>query len=166
MILPSTHTSLCGSGFETVINGAEAMELDQAEVALAAGTENMSAAPFVVDGNAVRWGVPLGKGPEMKDSLWAGLTDSLAGTPMGITAENLGAKFGITREQCDAYGLRSQQLWAKAKEAGVFDGQCLSLSACLSVCLSVWMCVYIYIHMCVAPAESPHPHHPTHIHTQ
>lgn len=120
-----TPTRLCGSGFETVINGAEAMELDQAEVALAAGTENMSAAPFVVDGNAVRWGVPLGKGPEMKDSLWAGLTDSLAGTPMGITAENLGAKYGITRAQCDEYAFRSQQLWLKAKEAGVFDGACV-----------------------------------------
>lgn len=98
------------------------MELDQAAVTLAAGTENMSAAPFVVDGNAVRWGVPLGKGPQMQDSLWSGLTDSLAGTPMGITAENLGAKFGITRAQCDEFGIRSQQLWAKANGAGVFDG--------------------------------------------
>ncbi len=118
-----TVNRLCGSGFETVANGAEAMELDQAKVALAAGTENMSAAPFVMDGNSVRWGVPLGKGAEMKDSLWAGLTDSLAGTPMGITAENLGAKYGITRAQCDEFGLRSQHLWLKAKEAGVFDAE-------------------------------------------
>jgi acetyl-CoA acyltransferase 2 len=99
------------------------MELGQAEITLAAGTENMSAAPFVIDGNAVRWGVPLGKGPEMKDSLWGGLTDSLAGTPMGITAENLGAKYGITRLQCDELGFRSQQLWSKAKEGGVFEAE-------------------------------------------
>lgn len=52
---------LCGSGFETVMNGAELIELGQAKVVVAAGTENMSAAPFVADGNAMRWGVPLGK---------------------------------------------------------------------------------------------------------
>ncbi|GAB5029484.1 3-ketoacyl-mitochondrial [Nannochloropsis oceanica] len=118
-----TINRLCGSGFETVAMGCEAMELGQASVALAAGTENMSAAPFVVDGNSVRWGTPLGKGPEMKDSLWSGLTDSLAGTPMGITAENLGTKYGITRGECDEYGVRSQQLWAKAKEGGKFDAE-------------------------------------------
>jgi len=118
-----TINRLCGSGFETVIMGCEAMELGQASVALAAGTENMSAAPFVVDGNSVRWGVPLGKGPEMKDSLWAGLTDSLAGTPMGITAENLGAKYGITRQECDEFGLRSQHLWAKAQERGALQAE-------------------------------------------
>ena len=49
----------------------------------------------------------------MEDSLWAGLTDFQIKTPMGVTAENLAEKFGITREQCDAYAVRSQQRWKK-----------------------------------------------------
>jgi hypothetical protein len=53
--------SLCGSGFETVINAAEMIELGQGHIAIAAGTENMSAAPFTLDGNKARWGVALGQ---------------------------------------------------------------------------------------------------------
>lgn len=58
----------------------------------------MSMAPLQVDGNDARWGVALGKGLAMRDSLWDGLTDRYAGTPMGITAENLAVKYGISRE--------------------------------------------------------------------
>ena len=53
------------------------------------GTENMSQAPMVIDGITARWGAALGQGMVAKDSLWSGLTDSYAGVPMGITAENL-----------------------------------------------------------------------------
>ena len=56
-----------------------------------------------------------------EDSLWAGLTDAHAKIPMGITAENLAVKYGITREQCDEFGLRSQTKWAEANAAGVFN---------------------------------------------
>ena len=58
----------------------------------------MSNAPLNVSGNNARWGVKLGTGLKMSDALWDGLTDSYAGTPMGITAENLAKKYGITRE--------------------------------------------------------------------
>lgn len=51
-----------------------------------------------MDGNDARWGVSLGAGLKMRDSLWDGLTDQHAGTPMGITAENLAEKYGISRE--------------------------------------------------------------------
>ena len=60
---------------------------------------------------------------QMTDSLWSGLTDSYAGTPMGVTAENLAKKYNITREECDEYAVRSQQTWGKAKEAGHFDAE-------------------------------------------
>ena len=83
----------------------------------------MSAAPMLIDGLAARHGVALGKGLQAQDSLWAGLTDSHAGFPMGMTAENLASKFGVTREQCDEYSLRSQQLWKKAHDAGVFQAE-------------------------------------------
>mmetsp|Transcript_28533 Transcript_28533/g.37332 ORF Transcript_28533/g.37332 Transcript_28533/m.37332 type:complete len:401 (-) Transcript_28533:483-1685(-) len=118
-----TINRLCGSGFESVILGAESILLGNAEVALCGGTENMSACPMVVDGNAARWGVALGKGLEMKDSLWAGLTDSYAQTPMGVTAENLAEKYGITRQECDEYGYRSQVSWGEANKNGAFEAE-------------------------------------------
>eukprot|EP00588_Corethron_pennatum_P030009 CAMPEP_0194326758 /NCGR_PEP_ID=MMETSP0171-20130528/38174_1 /TAXON_ID=218684 /ORGANISM="Corethron pennatum, Strain L29A3" /LENGTH=382 /DNA_ID=CAMNT_0039086463 /DNA_START=9 /DNA_END=1154 /DNA_ORIENTATION=- len=116
-----TLNRLCGSGFETVVQGADAIRLGRADVAVCAGTENMSSAPFVADGNSVRWGATLGSALQLEDSLWAGLTDKLAGTPMGVTAENLAEKYGITRNECDEYAVRSQKAWAEAKLGGRFD---------------------------------------------
>lgn len=93
-----TINRLCGSGFETVIQGAKSIKLNEAKIVVCGGSENMSMAPLQVDGNDARWGVALGKGLAMRDSLWDGLTDRYAGTPMGITAENLAVKYGISRE--------------------------------------------------------------------
>ena len=83
----------------------------------------MSQAPMVIDGLTARWGAALGKGFKAEDALWAGLTDSYIKLPMGLTAEKLGEKYGITREQCDEYALRSQNLWGKANAAGVFSSE-------------------------------------------
>jgi acetyl-CoA acyltransferase 2 len=118
-----TINRLCGSGFETVCLGAESILLGRAKITLCAGSENMSQAPMILDGLFSRFGTPLGKGLKAEDSLWAGLTDSHAEMPMGMTAEKLGAKYGITREDCDAYGLRSQQSYQKANDAGVFKAE-------------------------------------------
>jgi acetyl-CoA acyltransferase 2 len=93
-----TINRLCGSGFETIILGANAIRLGDAKIALCGGTENMSAAPLQVSGNDARWGVNLGSGLNMRDALWDGLTDSLSNTPMGMTAENLAEKYNITRQ--------------------------------------------------------------------
>lgn len=83
----------------------------------------MSQAPMVIDGISARFGTALGKGLKAEDSLWAGLSDSYAKLPMGLTAENLAVKYGITRQQCDEYGLRSQVLYQAAAKAGVFDAE-------------------------------------------
>lgn len=96
-----TINRLCGSGFETVIQGAKSIKLNEAKIVVCGGAENMSMAPLQVDGNDARWGVSLGSGLKMRDSLWDGLTDQHAGTPMGITAENLAVKYGISREVSD-----------------------------------------------------------------
>jgi len=77
----------------------------------------------VIDGLSARFGTALGKGLKAEDSLWAGLSDSYAKLPMGLTAENLAVKYNITREQCDAYGLRSQNLYQAAAAAGVFNAE-------------------------------------------
>ena len=119
-----TINRLCGSGFETVIMGAESIMLGRAKNVLTGGAENMSAAPMVIDGVTARFsGAALGQGLQAKDALWAGLTDSLYKTPMGITAEKLGAQYGITREDCDNYGLRSQNLYQKAFERDGFASE-------------------------------------------
>jgi acetyl-CoA acyltransferase 2 len=69
-----TINRLCGSGFETIIQGAMAMQLGHAQITVCGGTENMSSAPLQIDGNDARWGVALGAGLKMRDSLWDGLT--------------------------------------------------------------------------------------------
>ena len=111
---------MISSGFETVCLGAENIQLGRSSITLCAGAENMSQTPLAIDGLTARFGAALGKGMKCEDTLWAGLTDSYTGMPMGMTAEKLGAKYGITREQCDEYGVRSQDLWAKANENGLF----------------------------------------------
>lgn len=118
-----TINRLCGSGFETVCLGAESVILGRSNIILCGGAENMSQAPLVIDGITARWGAALGKGMKAEDSLWAGLTDQHVKLPMGLTAEKLAEKYNITRADCDEYGLRSQQLWGKAHEAGVFKDE-------------------------------------------
>jgi len=78
--------------------------------------ENMSQVPHIIRG--LRSGLKLGQG-KMEDWLWEGLNDPYAGCSMAITAENCAAKYGITREESDAFALRSQQLAQKAWCSGV-----------------------------------------------
>ena len=116
-----TVNRLCGSGFQAVVGGAEQIIMGDAEACLVGGAENMSQAPHVVF-NA-RWGLKFGQSPELQDSLWAALTDSYTGAPMAITAENLAEQYGISREACDEYGLRSQRAWAAAHAEGKFTDE-------------------------------------------
>ncbi|HVH44607.1 MAG TPA: acetyl-CoA C-acetyltransferase [Labilithrix sp.] len=114
-----TVNRLCGSGFQAVINGAEQLLLGEADVVLVGGTENMTQAPHILRGSREGWA--FGKAPQVEDSLWSALTDSYVNTPMAVTAENLATKHGISRQECDAYALSSQQRWAAANEKGLFQ---------------------------------------------
>jgi acetyl-CoA acyltransferase 2 len=116
-----TVNRLCGSGFQAIVNGAQDILLGDAEVVLVGGTESMSQAPHAIRG--ARWGLKFGQEPKVEDTLWSSLTDTFTGCPMAITAENLASKHGITREECDAYGLRSQQTWAAAQDGGRFAAE-------------------------------------------
>eukprot|EP00096_Caligus_rogercresseyi_P015645 TRINITY_DN811_c0_g1_i1.p1 TRINITY_DN811_c0_g1~~TRINITY_DN811_c0_g1_i1.p1 ORF type:complete len:429 (-),score=120.84 TRINITY_DN811_c0_g1_i1:113-1318(-) len=113
-----TVNRLCGSGFQSIINGAQEIMMGDASVVLTGGSDNMSACPFAL--RDVRFGHRLGSDMKMEDMMWASLTDAHIKSPMGITAENLAAKYGITRAETDAYALRSQVKWAAAHEAGIF----------------------------------------------
>lgn len=116
-----TVNRLCGSGFEAVVQAAMLVLLGDADVVLCGGTENMSQAPHVLRGG--RKGFAFGKAPALEDSLWSALTDSYVQSPMAMTAENLATKYGISRDDCDEYSLRSQKLWAAANEGGAFKDE-------------------------------------------
>jgi acetyl-CoA acyltransferase 2 len=115
-----TINRLCGSGFQSIVNGAQEILLGEAEVALVGGTESMSQAPHVIRG--ARWGQQrLGPaGPFYEDLLWEALTDTVSGCSMAVTAENLADRYGITREEVDEYALRSQRLAKEAWDADRF----------------------------------------------
>jgi len=116
-----TLNRLCGSGFQSVVSGAQEIMLGDANVCLVGGAESMSQAPHVTRG--LRWGTPLGKGPVMEDVLWEGLTDSYVGLGMAETAENLAVRYELDRGCVDEFALRSQQLSKAAWDAGVFKDE-------------------------------------------
>jgi acetyl-CoA acetyltransferase family protein len=113
-----TLNRLCGSGFQAVISAAEQILLGEAKAVLAVGTENMTQAPHVMYG--LRDGQKYGRPPVVIDSLSEALVDSLCNSPMGMTAENLAAKYGVTRAEADAFAVKSQERWAAANAAGRF----------------------------------------------
>lgn len=110
-----TVNRLCGSGFESLAQASQLLRLGEATMVLAGGAENMTQAPHTIRG--ARAGFKLG-GTPMNDYLREVLMDPVAGCEMAITAENLGEKYGITREDADEYGFRSQSAWKAAQDAG------------------------------------------------
>ncbi len=114
-----TTNQVCGSGLKAIGLGAQSIQLGEAQVVVAGGTESMSNAPYLLP--AARWGARMGNtqlvDSMIQDGLWCGHGD----THMGITAEHVAAKLGITREAQDAFALASQKKAAAAQAAGAFD---------------------------------------------
>ena len=113
-----TVNKVCGSGLKAVMLAAQAVKCGDAELVVAGGTESMSRAPFLLPG--VRWGERLGHGVVLDHMLHEGLTDALHGIHMGVTAENLVERYGITREEQDRFALESQARAAAAIQQGRF----------------------------------------------
>ena len=109
-----TVNRLCGSGFESIVQGAHRILLGEAETVLAGGMENMSQAPHVIRG--ARKGLRLGQG-QLEDSLMVALLDSYCGLYMAQTSDRVAAKYGISRAEQDEYALSSQQRAADAWKA-------------------------------------------------
>jgi acetyl-CoA acetyltransferase family protein len=109
-----TVNRLCGSGFESIVQGAQRILLGEATTVLAGGMENMSQAPHVIRG--ARKGLRLGQG-QLEDSLMVALLDSWCGLYMAQTSDRVAAKYGISREEQDEYALSSQRRAAAAWEA-------------------------------------------------
>jgi len=110
-----TVNRLCGSGMQSLVTGAQMIQLGESKVALAGGMEAMSQAPHTIRG--MRWGVGLGEG-KLEDSLMVALFDSYCGLAMANTAELYAEQQGITREMQDCFALRSQQLADAAYKGG------------------------------------------------
>jgi len=112
-----TVNRLCGSGFEAVAQGADRILLGDAGTVLVGGMENMTQAPHVVRG--ARKGFRLG-GAKLEDSLYEALLDSYSGLMMAQTSDRVAEKYGVTREEQDAFALESQRRAAAAQAAGKF----------------------------------------------
>src|SRR5687767_2989955 len=100
-----TVNRLCGSGIQSIISGAEQIQLDEATTVLAGGMENMSQAPHVIRGARKGW--KLGQA-QIEDSLMVALLDTYCGYYMAQTSDNLARKYNITRDEQDAFALQSQ----------------------------------------------------------
>ncbi len=111
---------LCGSGFQVIVDAYHHLLAGDVEFALVGGVENMSMTPYVLRG--ARWGYRLGNGTA-EDMMTTALTDSYTGDPMAITAENLGAKYNVTRQDADDFSLRSQELTKQAIADGGFKDE-------------------------------------------
>ena len=121
-----TVNRLCGSGFEAVAQAAQQILLGESEVVLAGGTESMSQAPHVVRG--ARWGLRLGPAAPLEDTLWEALRDPSCGLSMAETAENLAAKYRISRQAVDCYAARSQACAAASWNASTFTEEVVPVS--------------------------------------
>jgi len=115
-----TVNRICGSGLEAINTAARWIECGDAEVVVAGGVENMTMMPYYVRNG--RYGYRLGHG-QLEDGIQHLLGDPFSKAHMGITAENLAEKFGISREVQDEYALRSQQRAVAAIQAGRFKDE-------------------------------------------
>src|SRR2546425_13039447 len=116
-----TVNKACGSGLKAVVLAAQAIQLGDADVIVAGGMESMSGAPSIL--KKARFGIRLGH-DEILDSMVAdGLTCPITFVHMGITAENVAAKYGISREEQDEFAAESQQRTAAAQQGGKFKAE-------------------------------------------
>lgn len=111
---------ICGTGFETILQAADQITLGRAQVVLAVGTESMSRNP--VAAYTHRAGFRMGQ-VDFRDFLWEATLDPTARVGMGNTAENVAIKYGITREEVDAFAAQSFARANAAWDAGYFDDE-------------------------------------------
>ena len=115
-----TVNRLCGTGVQSIVSAAQAIQTGEAQIALAGGAESMSRGPYWVPD--ARWGSKMGPAP-MIDPVMGGLTDPFSSVLMGVTAEKLAEQMSITRDEQDAFAVESHRRAFTAREAGVFDGE-------------------------------------------
>ncbi|HEX7078171.1 MAG TPA: acetyl-CoA C-acetyltransferase [Candidatus Eisenbacteria bacterium] len=120
-----TVNRLCGSGIQSVICGAQLLQLGEANFVLAGGMENLSQAPFVIRG--ARSGLRLGQGA-LEDSLMVSLKDSYCGLFMAQTSDNLARRYQISREEQDQFALRSNTEGRRAIDSCVLSEEIVAVT--------------------------------------
>lgn len=115
-----TLNRLCGSGLQAIVSAAQSIMLGDADVAVAGGAENMSRSPYF--SQAMRWGARMND-TLMVDAMVAALSDPFDDCHMGVTAENVAKKYGVSREDQDALAVQSHHRAAAAVEKGYFKEQ-------------------------------------------
>jgi acetyl-CoA C-acetyltransferase len=111
---------LCGSGLQAIVSASQAIALGDCDIAIGGGAENMSRAPYA--SLVSRWGARMGDA-KMVDMMVGALHDPFHNIHMGVTAENVAAKYGITREMQDALAVESHNRAEKATTEGRFKDQ-------------------------------------------
>lgn len=119
-----TVNRLCGSGLQAIVSAAQNVLLGDADIAVAGGAENMSRAPYSVP--AARFGQRMGDA-KLVDMMIGALNDPFQSIHMGVTAENVAAKYGITRDAQDALALESHRRASHATKSGYFKDQILPI---------------------------------------
>src|ERR1041384_6871756 len=115
-----TVNRLCGSGLQAIVSAAQHILLGGTNIAVAGGAESMSRAAYLLPSG--RWGQRRGDAPVI-DAMTAALHDPFGHGHMGVTAENIAAKYGFTREQQDQFAVESHRRAARAMEQGLFNSQ-------------------------------------------
>ena len=111
---------LCGSGLQAIVSASQAIALGDCDIAIGGGAENMSRAPYA--SLTSRWGIRMGDA-KMVDMMVGALHDPFHNIHMGVTAENVAAQYGISREMQDALAVESHNRAEKATAAGYFKDQ-------------------------------------------
>lgn len=124
-----TVNRLCSSGLQAIVTAAMEIDNDFADIVVAGGAESMTNLPFYI--RKARFGYRMGHG-ELEDGLITALSDPMTRDHMGITAENIAAKYGITREEQDEYAYGSQMKAAKAQREGKFKDEIIPLEVRVS----------------------------------
>jgi len=119
-----TVNRLCGSGLQAIVSAAQHILLGDTETVVAGGAESMSRAAYFLPSG--RWGQRMGDAAVV-DAMTAALHDPFGHGHMGVTAENIAAKYGFTRQQQDEYSIESHQRAAKAMQAGYFNSQIVAI---------------------------------------
>jgi len=122
----TTINKVCASGLKSVMMAAQAIKAGDADIVVAGGTESMSQAPYLLTG--ARWGYRMNDGPVVDGMIHDGLMDIFNRYHMGITAENVAEKFGVTRQDQDELAFRSQQNAGRAIQEGRFKDEIVPVS--------------------------------------
>jgi len=116
-----TVNRVCGSGLQAVVHAVEAIRVGYVDTMVAGGTESMSSAPYLLKG--ARWGYRMGNGDAIDSMLSEGLTCAIGACHMGITAEEVASRYGISRADQDAFAAESQQRAVQAIQNGSFKAE-------------------------------------------